>query len=356
MSVSVVDTGIGIAADYVDKIFESFTQAGTDVARKYGGTGLGLTISKQLVDLMHGKISVKSELGQGTRFSVVMPFEEAAVHEDAEAAPMLSDEAMQRVKHARVLLVEDNEFNRMVAEDTLHDAVPGISVESAINGEVAVKKVEEGGYDLVLMDIQMPVMDGLQATAAIRALPSPRRDIPIIAMTANVLQEDVQRYLAAGMNGHISKPFQTQELLLKMSGVLKESQPETGAVAEPKPAPSAAAEPPLPGRVTDMTFLRGFTGGKEDKVQKYVGMFLENGPRLLRQIEEALVAKDLASLKIAAHSLKPQLSYMGVKEEVSHVFLTEQTAGEEGHIEKLDALVRNLHRVCEKAFSELRQM
>ncbi len=352
----VKDTGIGIAEDYVDKIFESFTQAGTDTARRFGGTGLGLTISKQLVDLMHGKITVKSKLGEGTTFSVVIPFEEAPLQEEIETKTVLGDAAMSRMKKARVLLVEDNEFNRTVAEDTLHDAVPGISIESAMNGEVAVQKVREGAFDLVLMDIQMPVMDGLQATAAIRALPAPKGKIPIIAMTANVLQEDVQRYLAAGMNDHVSKPFQTEELLLKMSGLLKDAavKPAVGADSSGSTSQPPAALPSLPDHVTDMTFLRGFTSGNDEKRQKYVGMFLENGPRLVKQIEDALAAKDLPTLKIAAHSLKPQLSYMGVKEEVSHVFLTEQTAGEEGHIEKLDGMVRNLKRVCEKAFEELR--
>jgi len=349
----VVDTGIGIAADYVDKIFESFTQAGTDVARRYGGTGLGLTISKQLVDLMHGDIRVESTLGVGTTFSVEIPFEEAAADAADDRQTVLDDAAMQRMKHARVLLVEDNEFNRTVAEDTLHDAVPGISVESAADGKQAVQAVQDGTYDLVLMDIQMPVMDGLQATAAIRAMPGAKGKIPIIAMTANVLQDDVRRYLAAGMNSHVSKPFQTDELLLKMSSVLGEEITPQAAPTADSTAPEAPALPPLPDRVTDMAFLRQFTGGKEDKVQKYVSMFLENGPRLMAQIETALAARDLESLKIAAHSLKPQLGYMGVKEEVSQVFLTEQTAGEEGHVEKLGSLVQNLKRVCEKAFEEL---
>jgi CheY-like chemotaxis protein len=305
---------------------------------------------------MHGKITVKSKLGAGTTFSVVIPFEEAPVQEEVEQSNVLSEAAMTRMKMARVLLVEDNEFNRTVAEDTLHDAVPGLSVESAVNGEVAVQKVRDGDFDLVLMDIQMPVMDGLQATAAIRALPAPKSRIPIIAMTANVLQEDVQRYLARGMNGHVSKPFQTEELLLKMSTVLKEDLVAKAASDTPlaPTTPPAPALPLLPETVTDMTFLRGFTGGKNDKVQKYVGMFLENGPRLVQQIEDALAAKDFAALKIAAHSLKPQLSYMGVKEEVSGVFLTEQAASEEGHHEKLAKLVRNLKRVTEKAFEELR--
>jgi HPt (histidine-containing phosphotransfer) domain-containing protein len=156
------------------------------------------------------------------------------------------------------------------------------------------------------------------------------------------------------MNGHVSKPFQTEELLLKMSSALRVVQSANASSEEASSPTTLPPLPPLPDRVTDMTFLLGFTSGKIEKVQKYVGMFLENGPKLMQQVEDALAAKDYATLKIAAHSLKPQLSYMGVKEEVSGVFLTEQAASEEGHHEKLAKLVRNLKRVTEKAFEELR--
>ncbi len=348
----VEDTGIGIAPDYVEKIFESFTQAGTDTARRFGGTGLGLTISKGLVDMMEGELSVRSEPGWGTTFTVGLRLEEAPPEESAAGSPVLTAATMERLKHARVLLVEDNEFNRTVAEDTLHEAVPGIAVEMAVNGAEAVKAVQRTRFDLVLMDIQMPVMDGTAATAAIRALEGATGRVPIIAMTANVLQEDVQRYRSAGMNGYVSKPFQTEELLLQMSAVM-----EPASAADPtlntQGVSAALHQPLLPERVTDMTFLRSFTGGSEEKRKKYVGMFLANAPGQLRTIADALRDKDLPSLKIAAHSLKPQLSYMGVKEEVSHVYLIEQTAGEEAHIDRLPELVAQLRRVCEKAFAEL---
>ena len=113
--------------------------------------------------------------------------------------------------------------------------------------------------------------------------------------------------------------------------------------------------PQLPNKVTDMQFLSQFTGHKEDKMHKYIGMFLENAPRLLQQLDEAYQKKDLTAVKIAAHSLKPQLSYMGVKEEVSHIFLIEQTASEAGHTDRLPPLIKNLNRVCDKAFMELRE-
>jgi signal transduction histidine kinase/CheY-like chemotaxis protein/HPt (histidine-containing phosphotransfer) domain-containing protein len=351
----VSDTGIGIAPNYVDRIFESFTQAGTDIARKFGGTGLGLTISKQLVSLMQGDIHVTSQLGRGTTFSVIVPLEEADIQIREAEANALTEDTKNRIKRIKLLLVEDNEFNRMVAEDTLKEILPEVRIDIAVNGKEAVDMVANNHYDVVLMDIQMPVMDGVTATKNIRhTLPAPACDTNIIAMTANVLQEDVKQYFEAGMNAYISKPFQTDELLLKIGAVL-ENKTINEDREEAKPQKKEPVLPPLPEKITDMQFLRQFTGGNTEKMQKYIGMFLENGPRLLASIEESLSKKDLPTLKIAAHSMKPQLSYMGVKEDISHVFLIEQTAGEAGHYERLPELVANLKRVCEKAFEELRQ-
>lgn len=351
----VTDTGIGIAPDYVDKIFESFTQAGTDVARRFGGTGLGLTISKQLATLMGGEISVKSELGKGTVFTVIVPFTESDIVQVSKKDKLIDERATQRLNKARILLVEDNEFNRMVAEDTLKEVIPGIRIDVAVNGKEAVERVQEEDYDVVLMDVQMPVMDGVAATKAIRLLKHPSQKVKIIAMTANVLQEDVQKYFDIGMNAYVSKPFHTDELLLKMANVLEDVpivRISNGSSATAVPA--APAFPPLPDKVTDMQFLKQFAGGKEDKVNKYIGMFLENAPRLLANVDEGMSKKDYPAVKIAAHSLKPQLSYMGVKEEVSHIFMIEQNAGEAAHFDKLPPLIANLHRVCEKAFEELK--
>ncbi len=351
----IMDTGIGIAADYVDKIFDSFTQAGSDVARKFGGTGLGLTISKQLVGLMEGEISVKSVLGQGTTFTIILPLEESAIQTSTPSQNVLDSGVMQQLSHVKILLVEDNEFNRMVAEDTLKEILPDSTIDIAVNGKEAVARVAEGHYDIVLMDIQMPLMDGVAATKAIRdTLPSPSKDTKIIAMTANVFQEDVQAYFAAGMNAYVSKPFQTDELLLKMGNVMegKTVDPQAQKPIESKPAETLA---PLPNIVTDMQFLKQFTGGNTEKINKYIGMFLDNAPRLLKQIDVAFEQKDFTQVKIAAHSLKPQLSYMGVKEEISHVFLIEQTASEAGHSDRLPPLIKNLNRVCLQAFKELNE-
>lgn len=350
---TVSDTGIGISQDYVGRIFESFTQAGTDTARKFGGTGLGLTISKQLVDLMNGEIGVESEPEQGTTFKVIIPMAIAREQTVQIRKSLVTPEVTERLNKISVLLVEDNEFNQLVAEDTLKALLPGIRVAVAGNGALAIEMLEQQHFDLLLMDIQMPVMNGVEATKYIRnKMPAGKREVSIIAMTANVLQEDVLGYLAAGMDGYISKPFQTDELLLKMNSVLDRNyKQELPQYSEEKETERPVV---LPEQVTDMNFLDQFTKGSEEKKHKYVGMFLENGPRLLNTIKTALNEKDYEKLKVAAHSMKPQLSYMGVKEEVSNIFLIEQTAGEVAHRDRLPALVAQLERLCTKAFEELK--
>jgi len=347
----VSDTGIGISEEYVQRIFDSFTQAGTDTARKYGGTGLGLTISKQLVDLMQGKISVESELGAGTVFSVNIPFEIAATQEVAESKQDMTEEIKEVLSGLHILLAEDNEFNRLVAEDTLRDVLPDIKIDIAENGAIAVEKLQLNDYDLILMDIQMPVMDGLAATRYIRNnMEGRKRRTRIIAMTANVLQDDVQQYFAEGMNAYISKPFQVDELLEKMASVIKGGKDSLTEAALNTNENNVTL---LPEKITDMQFLLQFTGGKPDKKNKYIQMFLENAPKLLSNIKNGLADKNYEAVKVAAHSMKPQLSYMGIKEELSHIFLIEKSAGEPAHQVKLPGLVQHLEAVCEKAFSEL---
>jgi signal transduction histidine kinase/DNA-binding response OmpR family regulator len=354
LHLDVADTGIGISKEYVETIFESFTQAGTDTARKFGGTGLGLTISKQLASLMSGSISVKSELGKGTIFSLTIPIDIAHEQHVSIKKNKATDLVLERLSHISVLLVEDNEFNRLVAEDTLKGLLSNIQITIAENGEVAIQKLKERQFDLILMDIQMPVMNGVDATRYIRTkMPDDKKDTKIIAMTANVLQEDVKRYLNAGMNAYISKPFQTEELLLKIDMVL--SGREASSTPE-KAVGSMSAPFIMPETVTDMNFLRQFTGGKGEKQEKYVKMFLENGPKLLTQIRESLQHHDFEKLRVAAHSMKPQLSYMGVREAVSNIQLIEQAAAATAHYDRLPHLVQQLEAVCSKAFGELRSL
>ncbi len=212
---SIIDTGIGISEDSINKIFDSFSQASSDTTRKFGGTGLGLTISKQLIELQGGTIYVKSEIGKGTSFIFTIPY---PVGEKVIGKEKKNDENIDGadLKGIRILLVEDNPFNQMVAVDTLTDLIPDLFIEVADNGKIAIDKITASSYDVILMDIQMPEMDGFEATRKIHEMKDEKRSTPIMAMTANVTPEEVTKCFECGMNAYISKPFETQDLLNKL--------------------------------------------------------------------------------------------------------------------------------------------
>jgi CheY-like chemotaxis protein len=204
----VADTGIGIAQDKQGRLFQQFSQVDGSIRRQYGGTGLGLAISRRLVELMGGRIGVTSALGQGARFwfSVTLP---RAEQSQADPAPTQPSPGPGR--SARILLVEDNEINQEIARTLLGAA--GHQVDLAPDGAVAIKSVQSHAYDLVLMDVQMPVMDGITAAKHIRMLEGGERYLPIIALTANVLPQQVRAFTDAGMDDHIAKPFRKETLL-----------------------------------------------------------------------------------------------------------------------------------------------
>ena len=204
------DTGIGIKEDYLPHIFESFTREERTTVNRIQGTGLGLAITAKIVDMMGGTISVKSKLGEGSEFVVELELEALETEEQASAD---HNETADLAGH-RLLLVEDNEINAEIARMILEQY--GAEVQQAENGKIGLEAVREKGpgyYDAVLMDIQMPVMNGYEATKAIRGLGDTYASLPIIAMSANAYEEDVRDCLAAGMNGHIAKPFNPAELL-----------------------------------------------------------------------------------------------------------------------------------------------
>lgn len=207
--VGVRDSGIGIPADKIDTIFESFGQASSDTTRKFGGTGLGLTISKQLVEMHGGELKVHSVVGEGSEFYFTIEYKKAEKPVD-EKLDNFDDIAALNGK--KILLAEDNQFNQLVAVDTINDLFPDLQIDVAENGKIALQMVNDGDYALVLMDIQMPEMDGYEATRQIRKLPQPKGAIAICAMTANVTREEIDACMEAGMNDYMMKPF-THEVL-----------------------------------------------------------------------------------------------------------------------------------------------
>lgn len=218
---TISDTGIGIDKDRMDKIFKSFEQAYSDTSRKFGGTGLGLSISKMLVELQHGKIWVESEKGKGSQFHITIAYERAESIPDGGQAEDPDRNIAGELKGIRILLVEDNPFNVVVAQEELEDAIENVHVEVAENGLIAVEKLRSQAFDIILMDVQMPTMNGYEATKAIRDFDNEKARTPIIAMTANVLKEEVDLCYQAGMNDYIGKPFDTKELLHKINQLIQ---------------------------------------------------------------------------------------------------------------------------------------
>ena len=213
------DNGIGMSEEFQKHIFEQFARERTSTVSKIQGTGLGLSITKSLVDMMGGRITVESEPGRGSEFTISLRFPVG----EAKAGQMIPVSKASDFTGKKLLVVEDNELNLEIASTLLEEA--GFEVDTAGNGKIAVEKVEAasaGRYDLILMDVQMPEMDGYEATRRIRALPDKKKAaIPIVAMTANAFEEDQKNALNAGMNGHIAKPLDIQKLFQVLSELLK---------------------------------------------------------------------------------------------------------------------------------------
>ena len=213
------DNGIGMSEEFQKHIFEQFARERTSTVSKIQGTGLGMAITKSLVDMMGGRITVKSEQGKGSEFTISLrfPIGEAKTEQTPPAAKASASAGK------KLLVVEDNELNLEIASTLLKEA--GFAVDTAENGKIAVEKVEAASadrYDLILMDIQMPEMDGYEATRRIRALPDTKKAaLPIVAMTANAFEDDRKNALRAGMNGHIAKPLDIQKLFQVLSELLK---------------------------------------------------------------------------------------------------------------------------------------
>jgi CheY-like chemotaxis protein len=204
----VSDTGVGIAPGAESALFEGFSQADSSLTRRYGGPGLGLALTRRLARLMGGDVGFKRRAGGGSRFWV-------EIAAPAAAAPAPQPGAGDWLAGVRVLVVEDNATNRLVATHMLGRL--GAEVDVAENGAMGVEAVERADYDLIFMDIQMPVMDGVEATRRIRALPAPKGRTPIVATTANVMPEQVATYRASGIDGVVAKPISPAALLSEVA-------------------------------------------------------------------------------------------------------------------------------------------
>ncbi|MDN3654388.1 ATP-binding protein [Ferruginibacter paludis] len=336
----VKDTGIGIREDKMEKIFENFQQASSGTSRLYGGTGLGLAIVKQLVEPQGGSITVKSVMGEGTTFSFILPFKKTK-----EVAEPLNEiaEFDDKIKNIRVLVVEDIALNQLLMRTLLDDF--GFECDIAADGKIAIEKLENGVYDIILMDLQMPEMNGFEATDYIRK--KMKLTLPIIALTADVTTVDVAKCREVGMNDYIAKPVNERLLYSKLIEQVKRNK----VVSEEKVTSALHYE-----KCTDLEYLNRRTKSNPALMTEMILLYLEQTPPLISAMKQSFHDKNWQLLHSAVHKMIPSFSIMGISTDFENMA---RVIKEYAHTQQFRAglpdMVLQLESVCVQACMELRE-
>ena len=337
---SVADTGIGISESKIGKIFENFQQATSGTSRIFGGTGLGLAIVKQLVEAQNGTIDVESTIGKGSAFSFMLYFDKTLIENVLE--PEIQEIDM-KTKDTKILVVEDMELNQLLMKTLLDDF--GFECEIAANGKIAIEKLQKNSYDIILMDLQMPEMNGFEATEHIRK--KMKLIIPIIALTADVTTVDVAKCKAVGMNDYISKPIDERLLYSKLISFIKK--------------PVAIIENEIKGnkqtqtiKYVDLSYLTKLTKANPKLMTEMIEVYLRQTPSLISSMKQSFKDKDWLLLKATAHKMIPSLAIMGIKPEYGEMAEKIQEYAQKLELsEELNDLVIQLEKVCLQSFVEL---
>ncbi len=344
--VIIEDTGVGIKEEYLDTIFDKFTQEDETVVRKFGGTGLGMSITKQLMELMGGNISVTSKKNIGTTISLTFSFKKGTAKVFEKKRTVKTDTG--NISNKKILLVEDNNLNRLLAYTILTDY--GAVIEEAENGLQAVDMMRKNTYDMVLMDIQMPVMDGIQATKIIRS--EINKTVPILALTANAIKGKEHQFIEAGMNDFIFKPYNEMNLVNPIAKWLNRSdevpapqfEPATApvqTVVKEEPKPAAVAQEIPSGPLYDLGKLLSMGRNDQTFIKKMLNLFISETPPAVDKMVEAYKAGDYATVKYYAHRMKPSITNLGINTLKDDIVKIEFM--EEPHAE-IERLVNKLHK------------
>jgi PAS domain S-box-containing protein len=337
---SISDTGIGINENKIDQIFDKFHQASSDTSRIYGGTGLGLAIVKQLVEAQGGSISVKSVEDVGTVFNFILSFPRTDQEALKEASYVELDD---EIKNIKVLVVEDIMLNQLLMKTLLDDF--GFDRDIASNGLIAIEKLKEKSYDIILMDLQMPEMNGFEATRYIRN--TLHSKIPIIALTADVTTVDLDKCKEVGMNDYIAKPADERLLYSKIVGLVAKPMP---IIAENADNDSKAI------KCIDLTYLSQFTKSNPKIIMEMIMLYLEQTPPLVALMKESFLTKDWDTLQAAVHKMIPSFSIVGIHVDFTNMAKTlKQYATDNEEKEDMQNLVLQLENICTQACLELEE-
>lgn len=334
---TVFDSGIGIPASNLRSIFDSFNQAENSHDKRQLGTGLGLTIVKRLVQLQGGDVEVESEVNVGSKFSFTLEYKLAYTEEEAKQLSGVSSE----LNGKKILLAEDNPLNQLVTKKLLTDW--GVELDIASHGKEAIEKLQRETYDLILMDIQMPVMDGLEATRVIRKhFPAHKAKIPIIAMTANAISGADNECTRAGMTDYVSKPIEITTLyhkLVRYSAKQPEQEKPTGqegTIESDAPVTIVPSFEPM-AKIThiDLSYLREVSNGDASIMKMAIEKYLETTPGYLENLHIQLRGLNYDGLRKAAHKLKSSLQFMGLNDLYHLALMVETSCKAEQNMEQL---------------------
>lgn len=341
---AIIDTGIGILENKIDTIFENFQQASSNTSRLFGGTGLGLAIVKQLVESQGGSIEVKSEIMEGSMFSFCLDFDKTTERVEPE---MEYIEMEPETKNIKVLVVEDIALNQLLMKTLLDDF--GFERDIAANGKIAIEKVEKKMYDVILMDLQMPEMNGFEATEYIRN--TLKSDIPIIALTADVTTADLSKCMAVGMNDYIAKPVDERLLYKKIIGLVKKKSGVRANAAELEHKAETESS-----RHTNLTYLMRRTKSNPALMLEMIELYLEQTPPLVIAMKQSLHDKDWNSLQAAVHKIAPSFSIMGISKDFETIAQkVQEFAKRMEETEGIPDMVLKLEKVCMESCRELKE-
>ena len=340
--ITISDTGIGIDEHFIDKIYDKFSQENDSTTRIYGGTGLGMSITKELLTILKGTIYVKSEKNIGTDFVIDIPF--SKIESSEIKSESKNNETKLDLKGKKILVVDDNDMNRLVASLILNEH--GAEIREAENGFDALEILEKENIDLILMDVQMPVMNGYETTRRIRLLGFTN---PIIALTAYAVSEEKDRCIEAGMNDLITKPFEERQLIT----IVKHAVDQILQLSTPKYTMNI----PIHGRkIIDFSYLKNICKQNREQFIRMIDLFLSQAKRQMVEMQNAYEDSDVNKIRLIAHQMKPSMQMLGIHKIEQEIKFLESIHSDIGKNSRTEKSIRKIRDVVSEVCQHIEEL